>query len=207
MAGFSFDAVRERYFSKEQCAAIRAATIGIAGAGGLGSNCAMNLVRTGFEKFVIADGDAVDLSNLNRQAYFPEHIGRPKVECLRELLLKINPACAIAAIRATVDASNAPSLFKSCGVVVEAFDTPECKAMIVNAFAGSGKLVVGASGLAGYGNSDRIVTRKVGDDFYLVGDGVSGVGKNGRPLAPCVNIAAAKQADVVLEWVLEKVDG
>jgi sulfur carrier protein ThiS adenylyltransferase len=202
MPGFSFSAVCSRYFSKEQYSAIRAATIGIAGAGGLGSNCAIHLVRSGFEKFVIADFDVVELSNLNRQAYLPGHIGRPKVDCLQNLLQQINPGCSVEKHKIKVDTSNAPGFFGPCDVVVEAFDTPECKAMIVNAFVDTGKLVVSASGLAGFGNSDRIVTRKIRNNFYLIGDGASGVRGDMQPLAPCVGIAAAKQADVVLEWVL-----
>jgi sulfur carrier protein ThiS adenylyltransferase len=204
MPDFSFGAVCSRYFSKEHYAAIRAATIGIAGAGGLGSNCAIHLVRSGFEKFIIADFDIVEPSNLNRQAYFPGHIGLPKADCLKDQLLKINPACSIEALRIKVDASNAPGAFGACDVVVEAFDTPECKAMLVNLFLDSLKLVVSASGLGGFGNSDRIVTRKVRDNFYLIGDGASGVNGDMRPLAPCVGIAAAKQADVVLEWILTR---
>jgi len=66
----------------------------------------------------------------------------------------------------------------------------------------AGKLLVGASGLAGYGSSDRIVTRKIRDRFYLIGDSVSEVSESVKPYAPCVAIAAAKEADVVLDWVL-----
>jgi sulfur carrier protein ThiS adenylyltransferase len=204
MPVFSFGAVCSRYFSKEQYAAIRTATIGIAGAGGLGSNCAINLVRSGFEKFIIADFDVVELSNLNRQAYLPEHIGRPKVDCLKDQMLKINPDCSVEKHQRRVDAANAPGIFGSSDVVVEAFDTAECKAMLVNLFLDSQKLVVSASGLAGFGNSDRILTRKIRENFFCIGDGVSGVGKDIKPLAPCVSIAAAKQADVVLEWVLAR---
>jgi sulfur carrier protein ThiS adenylyltransferase len=204
MPDFSFGAVCSPYFSKEQYSTICAATIGIAGAGGLGSNCAIILVRSGFEKFVIADFDVVELSNLNRQAYLPGHIGLPKVDCLKGQLLKINPACSVDAKQITINETNALSVFSSCDVVVEAFDRPECKAMIVNIFVDTGKLVVSASGLGGFGNSDRIVTRKVRDNFYLIGDGASGVNGDMRPLAPCVSIAAAKQADIVLEWILTR---
>jgi sulfur carrier protein ThiS adenylyltransferase len=202
MSEFSFRSVCSRYFSKEHCSAICSATIGIAGAGGLGSNCTINLVRCGFEKFIIADFDTVELSNLNRQAYLPEHIGLPKVDCLKDQLLKINPACSVDAKQITLNETNALTVFGSCDVVVEAFDSPECKAMIANIFVDTGRLVVSASGLAGFGNSDRIKTRKVRDNFYLIGDGASGVNGKMKPLAPCVSIAAAKQADVVLEWVL-----
>ena len=50
--------------------------VGIAGAGGLGSNCAAALVRTGFRHIKIADFDVVDYSNLNRQFYFLQQAGR-----------------------------------------------------------------------------------------------------------------------------------
>jgi sulfur carrier protein ThiS adenylyltransferase len=205
MSDFSFGAVGRCYFSENQYAAICSATVGIAGAGGLGSNCAINLVRSGFEKFIIADFDVVEVSNLNRQAYLPAHIGLPKVMCLQEQMRGINPRCSITAHKTEVCETNALGLFNSCDVVVEAFDRPESKAMMVNLFVATGKLVVSVSGLGGYGNSDRIVTRKIRDNFYLIGDGVTGVDKNVRPFAPCVSIAAAKQADVVLEWVLNRV--
>ena len=204
MDDFSFAGVGSAYFTEKQYAAIRSARIGIAGLGGLGSNCAINLVRCGFEKFIIADFDVVEPSNLNRQAYLPGHIGLPKVNCMQEMLKQINPGCSVVKHQIRVDASNAPRIFETCDVVVEAFDTPECKAMLVNLFLDSQKLVVSASGLAGFGNSDRILTRKIRENFYCIGDGVSGVGKDMKLLAPCVSIAAAKQADVVLEWVLSK---
>ena len=94
------------------------------------------------------------------------------------------------------------ALFEDCRVVVEAFDKAECKAMLSQAFLGSSKLVVSASGLGGFGNSDRIITRRLRDNYFLIGDGGSAVGDGIKPYAPCVNIAAAKQADVVLSWVI-----
>jgi sulfur carrier protein ThiS adenylyltransferase len=206
MDDFSFAAVGSAYFTQKQYAAIRRTKIGIAGAGGLGSNCAINLGRCGFEKFVIADFDVVEPSNLNRQAYLPAHIGLSKGDCLQELLLQINPACLVEKHRTRLDASNAPGVFGPCDVVVEAFDTAECKAMLVNLFLDSQKLVVSASGVAGFGNSDRIVTRKVRDNFYIIGDGSSDTGLGVKPYAPCVAVAAAKQADVVIEWVLSRVE-
>jgi sulfur carrier protein ThiS adenylyltransferase len=199
---FTFHAVAKNYYTDEQYAKIRGTRIGIAGAGGLGSNCAINLVRCGFEDFVIADFDVVEVSNLNRQAYSVCHIGRPKVECLSELMRAINPGCFVRPVRERVDEGTIAALFEDCRVVVEAFDKAECKAMLAQAFMGSSKLVVSVSGIGGFGNSDRIVTRKIRDNYFLIGDGVSGVGNSFKPYAPCVNIAAAKQADVVLSWVI-----
>ena len=77
----------EKNFNK-----VRSVRVGIAGAGGLGSNCALNLVRVGFEKLTIADFDRVDASNLDRQFYFLDQVGKIKVEALKENLLRINPA-------------------------------------------------------------------------------------------------------------------
>ena len=48
--------------------------VGIAGAGGLGSNCAASLARTGVGKLIIADFDVVSEANLNRQFYFYDQI-------------------------------------------------------------------------------------------------------------------------------------
>ena len=47
--------------------------IGIAGLGGMGSNVAVMLVRSGFRDLVVADFDTVDESNIARQAYLPRH--------------------------------------------------------------------------------------------------------------------------------------
>lgn len=193
-----------RYFSPAQLARIRSTRIGIAGLGGLGSNCGLVLARCGFEKFTVADFDKVEFSNLNRQIYFPEHAGRQKTVCFSETLLKLNPGIDIEAHPVILDRSNVRTIFRNCDVVIEAFDKPECKAMIIEAFLGSVKLLVGASGLAGYGSSDRIVVRKIRDRFYLVGDEVSEVSDSAKPYAPCVSIAAAKEADVVLDWVLSQ---
>ncbi len=61
-----------------------------------------------------------------------------------------------------------------------------------------------ASGLAGWGNSDQIVTHKIKENFYLVGDLVSQVCQDLPPISPRVNIAAAKQADVILSYILSQ---
>jgi len=61
-----------QYLGTENLEKAQDVKIGIAGLGGLGSNCAMNLVRSGFIKFKIADFDKIEYSNLNRQFYFED---------------------------------------------------------------------------------------------------------------------------------------
>lgn len=176
--------------------------VGIAGAGGLGSNCAWMLVRSGFCDFVIADHDRVDASNLNRQFFFARQVGMSKVAALSENLAAINPDVRVEALEVEVTRENAPGLFARCDAVVEAFDQAQAKRMIVEAYLGTGKFLVAASGLAGCGDADRIATHKMKENFYVVGDLVTQVSAQCPPLSPCVTVAAAKQADLVLEFAL-----
>ena len=64
--------------------------IGIAGTGGIGSNVAMHLVRSGITNLKFGDFDRIEKSNLNRQFYFEEQIGKYKSETLKENLTKIS---------------------------------------------------------------------------------------------------------------------
>lgn len=198
----SFEQALGRYLSSEQLEKIRSVKVGIAGAGGLGSNCAVALVRTGFRHIKIVDFDVVDYTNLNRQFYFLGQAGRSKVEALKENLISINPAADIELKSTKIEADNAAQLFADCDVVVEAFDRAEYKKLIVETYLSSCKLLVAASGLAGWGDSDRIKVHRIKDNFYMVGDLTTGISPDTPPLAPCVFIAAAKQADVVLSYVL-----
>lgn len=191
-----------RYLSPEALARIRSVRVGVAGAGGLGSNCAQLLVRSGFRDFVIVDGDTIEASNLNRQFYFSHQIGQSKAHALRDNLLAINPALCLRAVVDTVTPRNVRELFADRQVVIEAFDTPQAKAMLVAGCLGRDVFLVAASGLAGCGNADAIATHRLRDNFFLVGDLTSGIGPDRPPLAPRVAVAAAKQADLVLSFAL-----
>lgn len=114
----------------------------------------------------------------------------------------INPDLDIKAVNMKIEKDNVRSLFKDCDVIVEAFDKAVYKKMIVETYMKSEKLLVAASGIGGWGNSDNIRIKKIRDNFYIVGDFVSEVNAECPPVSPSVNIAAAKQADVVLTYVL-----
>jgi len=190
-------------FGLEKLRKIQQVTIGIAGAGGLGSNCAVNLVRSGFVKFVIVDFDQIEYSNLNRQFYFYHQVGRPKVAALQENLLAINPNLQLDVRQQKIEEHNVEAIFTHCDVIVEAFDQACYKKMIVEHYIQSDKLIVSASGIAGWANSDDLKTHKIKDNFYLVGDLCSEVKADVPPCAPRVSIAAAKQANIILEYVLK----
>ena len=83
-------ALNERH-SPEKQKLLSAGRVAIAGLGGLGSNVAYALARIGVGHLHLIDFDVVDITNLNRQQYFMEHIGMYKTDALKSLLLKINP--------------------------------------------------------------------------------------------------------------------
>jgi len=199
----SLDRGLSRYLSNESLAKIRKTTVGIAGAGGLGSNVAQMLVRCGFCKFVIADFDIVEPSNLNRQFFFADQIGQNKVEALTKNLKKVNPDMDVEAQVIKITRDNTAEIFGGCDILVEAMDKPDSKAAFVSAALPLQKPVICVSGIAGFGHSDDIKITKKSANWYMVGDGESDIGNGIPPLAPRVMVAAAKQADIVLDLVLK----
>ena len=190
------------YLTPEERAALESARVGIAGAGGLGSNCAMHLVRAGVKHLTVVDFDVVNESNLNRQFFFRDQLGQKKVEALKENLLRIEPDVDIRIADVRLDAESTKELFSDCAIVVEAFDTVAAKAMILAALASSSKKLVTASGLAGWGRSNAIRLRRMGADIVTVGDGETSVGKGVAPVSPRVGIAAAMEANAVVSLLL-----
>ena len=182
---------------------IRKATVGIAGAGGLGSNVAVSLARVGIGKLIIADFDTIEASNLNRQQYFIEQIGKPKVKALLENLKKINPFSEYQIHHIKLDENNIPLIYKDVDIMVEAFDKAEMKKMLIETWLSHfpGKPIIAASGLAGYGMNELIHTKKL-DNLYICGDEITKLKTNISPMAPRVGIVANMQANLVLEMLL-----
>ena len=171
--------------------------IGIAGAGGLGSNVAVNLVRSGVKKLKIVDFDVVDESNLNRQFYFKDQVGQVKVEALRENLLRIEPDLDIEVINEKLDRGNMKDTFHDCEIVVEAFDKKHYKAILIEECMFHKKLIVAGSGIAHYDLED-IETKKIGNRVYVVGDFTTDIEKY-KTYSAKVGIVAAMMANIVLE--------
>ncbi len=182
---------------------IQSAKIGLAGAGGLGSNCALNLVRVGFRKLTIIDFDAVSQANLDRQFYFLDQVGMNKTEALKINLLKINPLLELNIVAKKIEKNNVKELFGNCDVVVECLDSAEYKSMLVEELLGLDKFIVAVSGVGGIGSSDDIKIHKLKKNLIMVGDLKSDI-KVKPALSPRVNIAAAKQADIVLEYIISR---
>ena len=124
------DALVERHGADIQ-AKLDKACVGIAGLGGLGSNLAIFLARLGVGHLILVDFDVVDITNLNRQHYTMKDLGIPKTLALVEQLEAINPYLTYETYTERVVPSNVERLFSGCDVVVEAFDKPDQKAMLL----------------------------------------------------------------------------
>ena len=170
--------------------------IGIAGTGGIGSNVAALLARSGIQQFKLVDFDRVDGSNLNRQFYFHDQIGSVKVDVLAENLLRIAPEIQIERVQVRLNAGNLMAVFDDCNAVVEGLDGRSSKKLLIEALAPSGRLIVSASGVAGSRLED-IETRRMGS-CVIIGDFHTDAAR-ARCYAPKVSVVAAMMAHVILD--------
>ena len=182
----------------------KAARVGIAGLGGLGSQVAIALARTGVGTLVLADFDVVEPSNLNRQQYFVEQIGAYKTDALADTLRRVNPYLRLEVHRVLLTAENIPEIFNGCHVLVEAFDRADQKAMLVEtALAHLPETwIVAASGVAGFGPADDIRTHRLGPRLFVVGDLETAAQPGMGLMAPRVGAAAHSQANATLRILL-----
>lgn len=183
---------------------VKAAKVAVAGLGGLGSNIAVLLARTGVGHLLLVDFDTVEPSNLNRQCYYISHLGLPKTEAMRQQLAQINPFITVETKTVQVTAENAPALFEKYDIVCEAFDNPNAKAELINAMLTEfpDKPLVSASGMAGFGSSNTIQTSKKFRNLYVCGDGETAAAVGNGLMAPRVTVCAAHQANMVLRLIL-----
>jgi sulfur carrier protein ThiS adenylyltransferase len=175
--------------------------IGIAGAGGIGSNVALQLVRAGLGCFLrIVDFDRIEASNLNRQFYFADQVGRVKATTLVENLRRIDPAADLEALVLRLDTRNMARTFQDMDIVVEGFDGAQDKKILLETFAGSSKMVVAASGVAGL-DLTGITVRTIGN-CHIVGDFVTEAGPDNL-YAPKVIMVAAVMSQIILHRCLQ----
>ena len=181
---------------------LKNASVAIAGIGGLGSNIAISLARSGVGEILIVDFDKVDITNINRQQYFVEQIGMNKTDALKETLQRINPYIGIKTVQRRVDEDNVAEIFGQYNIVCEAFDDAQNKAMLVNTLLEkTDACVIAASGMAGYLSSNTIKTKKVMERLYLCGDNVTDVSDVNGLMAPRVAICANHQANMVIRLI------
>ena len=184
------------------------ASVAVCGLGGLGSNIAVALARAGVGHLHLLDFDTVDISNLNRQQYFPDQLGLPKTQALTETLHRIAPYCKLTSQTVRLTPENIPVLLQGFPIICEAFDRADQKAMLVNTVLEQfpESYLVSASGMAGIGSPNAIRTRRLGKRFYLSGDGTSDVADGLGLLSARVAVCASHQATIVLRLLAGETD-
>lgn len=182
--------------------------VAVCGLGGLGSNIAVSLARTGIGKLILIDFDRVDISNLNRQQYKADQIGCYKAEALAANLLEISPYTKLEFHVKRIDETNYTELLAGADIICEAFDAAEEKSKLVNLVLENMtcKYLVAASGMAGIGSANKIITRRIMKRFYLCGDNVSDISEGENLFSSRVMLCAAHQAHMVLRIIAEKFD-
>lgn len=187
---------------------LQSSNVAIAGLGGIGSHIAVDLARVGVGNLHLVDFDIVETSNLNRQVYFMKDIGQKKTESLTRYLKTINPYISITTDNIIVDSGNIKEIFGNDKYICEAFDSAEMKAMFATEIRSIGKsCLISSSGMAGYGNSNIIRTRKISEDWYICGDEKTGLCDKLPLIAPRVSLCAAHMSNLVVELLLNKNKG
>ena len=178
-------------------------SIGIAGLGGLGSNAAVSLARAGVGRLVLIDFDIIEEENLNRQYYFFDQIGKRKVEAIEDNIKRINPEIKLDLHNIKLEKGFMSKLFSDVDVIIEALDDAKIKTEFIEEILLNlpSKSIVAASGVTGYGNSERIKTRKLGN-LYLCYDDKALSSEDDMLFAPRVCLIANWQANIAIEILL-----
>ncbi|MBO4503150.1 MAG: sulfur carrier protein ThiS adenylyltransferase ThiF [Candidatus Methanomethylophilus sp.] len=205
LSGTLTDAITKRC-TKGVTSVLKGATVGIAGAGGLGSNIATYLARSGIGRIIIADFDRVEPSNLNRQNYNLSHLGLFKVDAIAAVISQINPEVEIIPYAVKIDRDNLENIFRGCDVICEAFDAAEEKTKLIEATSSMlpGIPIVCGNGMAGIEDTGNMGVRRLSDTLYICGDGESEAGEEGI-MAPRVAVCAGMMANTVLRILARKV--
>ena len=192
-------------FPEEMQTKLRNARVAVAGLGGLGSNIAVMLARSGIGELLLVDFDTVDVTNLNRQMYLIPQLGKPKAEALPEILYQINPYLTYRFVCIKVTPDNVKELFSEYPIVCEAFDKPDQKAMLVRELLMQcpKTIVVSGNGMAGYADANEIRTCQVMKRLYVCGDQSTDVGNGIGLIAPRVAVCAAHEANKVLQLIMQ----
>lgn len=183
---------------------VKAARVGIAGLGGLGSHIAFALARTGVGHLHLVDFDIVEPSNLNRQCYRICDLGKQKTEALADALYAVNPYLTITTDCVRVTSDNAAKIFANDPIVCEAFDAPAAKAALIDAVLSDcpDAILVAASGMAGFDSCNTIKTRQITERFYLCGDEHTAAQPGCGLMAPRVSVCAGHEANMILRLIV-----
>ena len=127
LRGFSYSELVDRnwpFIDKALQERISSARLFFAGCGG-GGLIAQAAARVGFSNFIFADGDQVEISNLNRQPFYLSDLGLPKTTALKSKILDINPLANIQTIQEYLRADNSEEPIRKSDIIINTVDAGE----------------------------------------------------------------------------------
>jgi molybdopterin/thiamine biosynthesis adenylyltransferase/rhodanese-related sulfurtransferase len=102
---------------------LKAASVLLIGAGGLGSPLGLYLAAAGVGRIGLVDFDVVDFSNLQRQVlHGTGDVGRPKLQSARDKLQSINPEVKLDLHETRLSAANALAIFEPYDIIIDGTD-------------------------------------------------------------------------------------
>ena len=124
----------EAFFGREAMQKLYNSKVALFGVGGVGGWCAEALARSGVGEVDLFDGDAVSLSNINRQAVaLHSTVGRRKTNVMAERMRDSNPDISVREFDIFVDESNIDGIdFSRYDIVLDAIDTVTSKVLIID---------------------------------------------------------------------------
>ncbi|EGV20518.1 HesA/MoeB/ThiF family protein [Thiocapsa marina] len=177
---------------------LRASSVLVVGLGGLGSPVAMYLAAAGVGRLVLADFDAVDLSNLQRQIiHTTAQIGRPKAESARSALAALNPDVELVIVKRSLVDETLPDIVSDVDLVLDCCDNFPTRFAVNAACVAAGVPLVSGAAIRLEGQVTAFSGRPGGPCYqclYPQDGGIEETCSANGVLAPVVGIIGSIQA-------------
>ena len=139
----------------------------VVGAGGLGSPAALYLASAGIGRLVLADGDTVDLTNLQRQIlHRTDAVGMAKSESGKRTLHEINPECHVVALAARLSGQGLDEEVAQADIVLDCCDNFATRHAVNRACVRFGKPLVSGAAIRFDGQVAGFDSRQPGAPCY-----------------------------------------
>ena len=185
---------------------LAAASVFIAGAGGLGSPVATYLAAAGVGRIVLLDSDTVDTTNLNRQfLHCTADIGREKAQSGVEKLNALNPEIQVSAVCERLTKENVVTLVGNCDIIVDVLDNDETRRILAE-FAVQKGLPYFHAAVSGFSGQFASFYPKEGPCYFCVFS--ADESKENNPVFPIVGatagIVGSMEAGEVIKYITGK---
>ena len=180
---------------------LAASSVLVVGAGGLGGPLLYALAGAGVGRLVVADGDIISLSNLNRQFLFAQDdLGRPKAEAAARRLSAFNPEITVEGKQLQLEEQNASELLAGCQLAVAAVDNLPAR-LALNAACAKGKILLVNGGVEGWYGSVQAVEFGKTPCLACCYAGTAPV-EGGQALGAVTGAVASLMASVTIQMLL-----